>query len=133
MRFFVAKSSLSDEELRYLTSCDGVDHVGLIVYRLDDEGHEAEGVAVGRWIRDSVDPEVADAAFIVVDVWQRLGIGALLAQELAQMARDSGVRFWRAESWAENPAPLSLLKKVGEIESSRVSGGIAEILVRLVV
>jgi hypothetical protein len=58
-RFFAAKRRFTQEELRYLTEFDGVDHYAIGVVALRDDGSEGEGLAVGRFVRLREDPTMA--------------------------------------------------------------------------
>jgi GNAT superfamily N-acetyltransferase len=100
-RFLSPKSSLSEAELHYLTELDNVDHLAIGVARvLENEALEALGVA--RFIRDRERPTVAEAAIVVVDDWQRRGIGKLLLARLGMAARERGITHFTADVLATN-------------------------------
>jgi GNAT superfamily N-acetyltransferase len=110
-RFLVPKRALSEGELRYLTEVDFVDHVALVATLV-----EAPDVlvAVGRWIRNRDDPEVAEIAFVVADDLQHRGLGTALAEALADAARERGVRRFVATMLPDNMAAHRLFALVAQ-------------------
>jgi GNAT superfamily N-acetyltransferase len=111
-RFFAAKTSLSEAELRYLTEVDGTDHYALGAAVLNDDGSEGTGVAVGRFVRSRRDPEIAEPAIVVMDEWQGKGIGRMILQRLVAASLERGIRFFRAEYLAENLAIQKLFEQL---------------------
>jgi len=121
-RFLTGKSSLTAAELRYLTEVDGVDHIALVVL------HGTELVAVGRIVRDQTRPDTAELAVLVCDEWQRRGIGRTLARELTLR---SGVDRVAGTMLATNRAALALMRGIGPLEYSAISGGVREVIARV--
>ena len=121
-RFLTGKSSLTDGELRYLTEVDGVDHIALLVL------HGMELVAVGRIVRDRTRPDTAELAVLVCDEWQRRGIGRALARELTLR---SGVDRVAGTMLATNRGALALMRGIGPLEYSAISGGVREVVARV--
>ncbi len=105
-RFCGAKPSLSDPELVALARVDGDHHV-LVGYVAGDP----EPAGMARLVR--IGP-AAEIAFEVADVHQRRGIGSTLAGELAADARAAGFTELVATVCGDNPAAVSLLRKVAE-------------------
>ena len=112
-RFLSSMPALDDRALAYLTELDHHDHEALIA--LDVESHE--GVGVARFVRDSAEPASAEVAVTVVDDWQGRGLGTALLGELADRAREEGVRRFTALVLAENRNMLGML---GELGAARV-------------
>src|SRR5437660_7106872 len=83
LRFLTAKERLSESELRYLTEVDGHRHEALGAI---DPG-SGEGIAVARFVRDQRDSSRAEVAITVADDWQRRGLGKLLLNRPAALAR----------------------------------------------
>jgi len=121
-RFLTGKSSLTPGELRYLTEVDGVDHIALIVL------HGSELVAVGRIVRDHERRDTAELAIAVCDAWQRRGIGRALTRELTLR---SGVDRVSGTMLATNRAALALMRGIGPLEYSAISGGVREVIARV--
>jgi GNAT superfamily N-acetyltransferase len=95
-RFFAPIHELSDEQIRFFTEVDQVDHVAWGV--LDEDHPELPGVAVGRWVRT----KVAEWAVIVADAYQGRGIGTLLIALLEVTAAAQGLTTLRCLVLAEN-------------------------------
>jgi len=112
-RFLSSMPALDDRALAYLTELDHHDHEALIA--LDVESRE--GVGVARFVRDSAEPASAEVAVTVVDDWQGRGLGTALLGELADRAREEGVRRFTALVLAENRNMLGML---GELGAARV-------------
>jgi len=123
-RFLAPKDALSADELRYLTEVDFLDHVAYVAVRL-----EAPDVlvAVGRWVRLRDDPEVAEIAFVVSDALQRQGLGTLLAETLADAARERGVRRFVATMLPDNLAAHRLFARVAQERETAVDGPLHEV------
>jgi protein lysine acetyltransferase len=122
-RFLTGKSSLTSAELRYLTEVDGVDHIALVV--LDERD---DFIAVGRIVRDQHRPGTAELAVVVCDDWQRRGIGRTLTRELTLR---SGVDRVAGTMLATNRAALALMRGIGPLEYSAISGGVREVVARV--
>lgn len=103
-RFCGAKPRLPEVELAALARVDGDRHV-LVAYADGDP----EPVGIARLVRDGA---AAEIAFEVVDEHQGRGIGSVLAEELAAVARAAGIRELRATVCGDNPPVVSLLRKV---------------------
>lgn len=132
-RFLSTKETLSPDELYYLTHCDGVNHLALVLAITDLQGHELEAVAVARCIRDSEDEELAEAAIVVADAWQRRGVGKVLMQDLAERARQVGIRRWQALFLSGNTGARRLMEAVAWQRSERSAGqGVVEAIYDLV-
>ena len=127
-RFLAPKNALTSDELRYLTEVDFRDHVAFVAVR-----PEAPDVlvAVGRWIRLRDDPEVAEIAFVVSDALQRQGLGTLLAETLADAARERGVRRFVATMLPDNLAAHRLFARVAQERETAVDGPLHELRGRI--
>jgi protein lysine acetyltransferase len=121
-RFLTGKSSLTPAELRYLTEVDGFDHIALVVLA------GSEMIAVGRIVRDSERADTAEIAVTVCDDWQRRGIGRMLTRELTLR---SGVDRVSGTMLATNRAALALMRGIGPLEYSAISGGVREVVARV--
>lgn len=98
------------------------------------EGGEAVGVAYCRLFTDDdhghgyVDYETPEIAIAVRDDRRGRGIGALLLEELARVARDAGIARLSLSVEAENRA-MRLYERLGYREVSRdESGGVRMVL-----
>jgi RimJ/RimL family protein N-acetyltransferase len=114
-RFFVPKRGFSETELAFFMNIDFDNHVALVA-QIDEDGRPSI-VGGGRYI--VVQPGRAEIAFVVVDAYQGLGIGAALMRHLARLARDAGLKELIAEVLPENTAMLKVLGKFGFRSSSK--------------
>jgi GNAT superfamily N-acetyltransferase len=110
MRFFAPMVRLSDSQLEYLTDIDHHDHEALVA--VDEQTRD--GVGVARYVR--IGEHVAEPAVVVADDWQRMGVGALLLDRLADRARAEGISSFTASVLADNAAALALLERIGDAE-----------------
>lgn len=109
LRFFTAKTRLTDAELRYLTEVDGHDHYAVGICRMLPDGSEGEGVAVGRFVRLPDDPTTAEPAIAVIDDMQGKGLGRRLMNRLIAAAAARDVQQFRTEFLATNAAMHDLI------------------------
>jgi RimJ/RimL family protein N-acetyltransferase len=114
-RFFVPKRGFSETELAFFMNIDFDNHVALVA-QIAEDGRPSI-VGGGRYI--VVQPGQAEIAFVVVDAYQGLGIGAALMRHLARLARDAGLKELIAEVLPENIAMLKVLGKFGFRSSSK--------------
>ena len=82
-RFFAPLDQLTDSSLDYLTDIDHRDHEAIIA--LDPRSDELLGVA--RYVRVDPNSDRAEAAVVVADDWQHVGLGRALLERLAHAAR----------------------------------------------
>jgi acetyl coenzyme A synthetase (ADP forming)-like protein len=116
-RAFGGKSLLTDRELAALTEIDFASHVALVAaLRIGDE---ARIVGVGRYFRvdsrGALDPMStrAEVAFTVDDAYQGRGIGTLLLEHLAEIARASGVEEMEADVLGDNRKMMDVFTESG--------------------
>jgi GNAT superfamily N-acetyltransferase len=109
-RFLAPVSTLSEEQLRFLTEVDHWNHFAwLAVLREPPQ----PAVGVGRYVRLTDEPTVAEAALTVADRYQGLGLGTLLLGLLAIAARAAGIEAFRGYLLEENDPLRELLESLG--------------------
>ena len=119
-RFFVMKERLTNEELRYFTEIDQIDHVAIGAERAcpagvgdgadgSDGAGAFEGLGVARFIRCPDHADTAEAAVAVIDEMQGKGLGSLLFQRLVAAARARGISRLRCEVLSSNQAMRDFL------------------------
>lgn len=111
LRFLGSVSSLNDAQLRYLTDVDGKDHVAWGALNLTDP--DAPGFGIGRFIRLTKEPNVAEFSLTVLDTAQGLGVGQLLLAVLAVEASDLEVEVLRGVVGRENDKMTTWLRRLG--------------------
>lgn len=122
-RFLSPKKRFSSSELRYLSEVDGWNHVALVA-----ESSTGRLLAVARYVRHPEHAEMAEVAIAVCDDFQRLGLGSLLTEELAQRARMRGVRRFTATMASDNvPAQRLFAKLTGHLERHHAGHGVSEL------
>lgn len=109
LRFFATKREFSDLETVFFMNIDFVNHVALVA-EIDEDGRTSI-VGGGRYV--VVESGHAEIAFIVVDSYQRQGIGAILVHHIVGLARAAGLKQLSADVLPENVAMLTVLGKFG--------------------
>ena len=110
-RFLRPVTSLNERELKYLTEIDYTNHFAWVAMAVDEPGEPGLGVA--RYIRDPLDPEVAEAAVAVVDDHQGQGLGTMLLRVLVAAARENGIHTFRGWVLGDNTNVLRPLERIG--------------------
>ena len=130
MRFLAPKPSFSKAELRYLTEVDGRDHVAFVAVR---PARPDTILAVARYVSLGDPANTAEAAIVVADPLQGLGLGTILADELAHAALRNGVRRFSATMLSENRAAHRLMTRLSApLERHHGGSGQDELVVELV-
>jgi acetyl coenzyme A synthetase (ADP forming)-like protein len=113
-RFFQTKQRLTDEELRYFTELDCTQDMALVATLR--EGQEEHIIGVGRYFRITKDGQPtthAEVAFTVADAHQGRGVGTLLLEHLAALARRQGIDTFEAYVLGENNRMLEVFEASG--------------------
>jgi L-amino acid N-acyltransferase YncA len=123
-RFF----AVPDKDARkadYLTHVDYVGRYALVA--------ETEGAIVGvaRWERFTDRASHAEVAFTVADAFQGRGLGSLLFQRLATLARARQITVFEAEVLKNNERMLRLFARTGLTSTTRDQGSVLTILLEL--
>lgn len=118
LRFFGPKPRLTPAEAEYLASVDH--HTRFAIVGEIDEDGEKRIVGVGRF--DINAPGVAEAAVVVRDDYQHVGLGTALLERMREIGRGAGLSAFRAEVLAENTRMLEILEQQGLDVSPTQSG-----------
>ncbi|HMY74155.1 MAG TPA: GNAT family N-acetyltransferase [Blastocatellia bacterium] len=124
-RFLRMITSLPDSLLDQLVATDGVRHVALVLTQ--GENDEEKIVAVGRYFALDKHPNVAEVSFLVEDAMQKRGIGTILLDALAEIARDHGITRFSADVLADNRLMMSVFRKAGYALTSNISYGVTHL------
>ena len=110
---------------RYLADVDYLNHFALVV--------EVEGqiIAVARYYRSRNCPTRAEAAFTVADAWQARGIGPLLLERLAEVAREQNIASFDLQVLTENHQMIKVLSRSRFRVRQRVEAGVFNMLLSL--
>lgn len=131
-RFFTHLKALSTEQLRYLTEVDHQNHSAWVVlaYGPGHDGGNGTGIGVGRWVRLTDEPEVAEVAITVIDDFHRKGLGRTLIYLCATSAYHKGIRMFKAWVLGENTKTLRMLRQVRAAQRGW-DGGVMEVTITL--
>ena len=108
-RFLRPVTRLSERELKYLTEIDYTNHFAWVAADPDS----GSGYGVARYVRDSKDPEVAEAAVAIVDDQQGKGLGTILIRLLVATALENGIKTFRGWVLGDNREVLGPLEQIG--------------------
>jgi len=106
-RFLATEDRLTSHQLAYLTQVDHVAHEALVAL---DAGTGAI-VGVVRYVRDPADPSRARFAAVVVDSWQRRGVGTALLRRFRERARVNGVKTFIGATASTNVGARRLMHR----------------------
>jgi RimJ/RimL family protein N-acetyltransferase len=111
-RFFHAKGSLSDRELKAATEVD-FENVVALMATIESGGKETI-IGGGRYVAfDSPRGRSAEVAFLVEEDYHGLGIAGRILKHLAGIAREKGVGEFEAEVLPRNKAMLAVFLRSG--------------------
>ncbi|HLR94667.1 MAG TPA: GNAT family N-acetyltransferase [Jiangellaceae bacterium] len=118
-RFFAPYPRLSERDVKRFTEVDHDRRAALIVLIGD------QMVAVGRY--DRGDDSDAEVAFLVQDDQHGRGIGSVLLEHLAQMAREREIARFTAEILPGNRAMLSVFSEAGYSVANQFEDGVVRV------
>jgi len=125
-RFFAPKRSFTEREVAFFLNVDFVSHVALVAVLEDGERPVVGG---GRYV--VVRPGKAEVAFVVVDQYQGLGIGATLMRHLIAIAHEAGIKELIAEVLPDNHAMLKIFRKTGLPYTTRCEPQVVHVALQL--
>lgn len=126
-RFFAAKRHFSEEEAHHFLDIDFVTQVALVAEI--EEGGDHPMIGSARYI--VTEPGRAEVSFSIIDEYQGKGLGGLLLDHLARIAREAGLVEFFAEVLAENRPMLRVFERSGLIAEEKRDGTIVEVKMRL--
>ncbi|MFC1494861.1 GNAT family N-acetyltransferase [Thermodesulfobacteriota bacterium] len=110
-RFFYNKSSLSDDELKYYTEVDFDKHVAIGVVLLEED--LMLPIGIGRYVVDVDQPNRAEIALTVDEMYRGIGVATLMLKHLCAIARGAGIQEFRGVVLAGNNKMQSVIKRSG--------------------
>jgi RimJ/RimL family protein N-acetyltransferase len=126
-RFLGAKHGFTEKEVDFFSNVDFVNHVALVAVMPEDGRETIVGGA--RYIVGP--PGQAEVAFMIVDDYQGLGIGAALMRHLSAIAHAAGIRELIADVLSDNAAMLAVFKKSGFPLSTKRESGVIHVTIEL--
>jgi GNAT superfamily N-acetyltransferase len=124
-RYLGPHPALSDKEVARFTNVDRIDRVALVVER------DGRIVAVARYDRPP-ESEEAEVAFVVQDEFQGLGLGTILLDQLAIIARRHGIRRFLADTFSENRRMLGVFRDSGFPRRYSRESGVVQVVLDIV-
>jgi RimJ/RimL family protein N-acetyltransferase len=121
-RFFGPKPRLTVAESEYLANVDF--HRRFAIVGEVKEEDEVALVGVARF--DIDDADVAEAAIVVRDDYQHVGLGTEILLRIREVGRGAGLSSFRAEVLAENARMIELLEANG-YEVTSIEGDVVKI------
>jgi GNAT superfamily N-acetyltransferase len=126
-RVFAAKSTLTERELTYLVELDFVAHVGLVAVVVESGRERAVGI--GRYcrvrsFRAGVPSAAAEIALTVLDELQGHGVGTLLLEHLAGIARTRGIVEFEADVMVGNAKMMQVFQDSGFVMHKSLEDGV---------
>jgi acyl-CoA synthetase (NDP forming)/RimJ/RimL family protein N-acetyltransferase len=120
LRFFALNRLTADEHSRHLAGADPARGQVALVAELD-------GAVVGVASYEPMRADEGEMAFLIDDAVHGRGIGTLLLEQLAAVARDRGIRHLHADTLAENAPMLRLFLNSGFREVHKMESGLVEL------
>lgn len=119
-RYFSPRPHLSDDDIRHLTTVDGIDRMAFVAARDD------ELLGVARYDRYP-DRPVAEVAFFTDDRMSGKGIATLLLEYLAAYGREIGISRFEATVLPSNRRMVRVFQAAGYGASSAYADGVIEV------
>ncbi|NKZ08042.1 bifunctional acetate--CoA ligase family protein/GNAT family N-acetyltransferase [Actinomadura latina] len=125
LRFFGLNRAMAGEVAGRVCRADGPDHAALGAWLHGDLIGVAEYEPTGV-------PGEAEVAMAVADRMHHRGVGTLLLEHLASLARDDGLVAFRADTLPENSAMLRVFADAGMAVRQRTADGVVDLTIPLV-
>ncbi len=121
-RYFNSRRELPASEVFRMTHVDYTRRVALLAVVRREEGEDLIGIGVYEQVKGS--PWRADVAFSVLDDHQGRGVGTVLLEHLAQIARGQGITEFQASVLGENRRMLEVFQCSGYEVERRIENGV---------
>lgn len=130
LRFLSFKKELTDEEAKQLATVDYESRMAFVAICQEDSHESVVGVARYATL-DPEHPETAEAAVVVADKYQGLGLGKQLLLRLVIFARAKGIQCMRGNLQVGNDRMLLLVKRSGLPNQTHFVNGVWEVTIDL--
>lgn len=112
-RFMGPKKEFTTAELEYLTELDGWNHFAL---GIEEVGGRERGVGIVRLVRSAIEPDIAEVAIVIIDEYQRVGLGTLFIEAIVLAAHERKIKTLSFSLLPSNVQLVRLLQKVAPCE-----------------
>lgn len=120
-RFFQSLRAMPHQKLQEMLRIDYEADMALLV--LTGPGENAEAIGIAHYLNDPR-TNFAEAAFLVRDDWHGKGIGTIMMNALADLARKHGIAGFTADVLSDNQGMLRIFHKCGFAVESSLRDGI---------
>jgi len=120
LRFFQVRKDFPHELAQELVAVDYEENLGIVGTLGSSDTSPV--IAAGHWMLD-FNENMAEVAFSVADEYQRRGIGSHLLRFLVRVARERGIRGFRASVLWANKAMMSVFRKSGYVLRTEIENG----------
>ncbi len=128
LRFHHALTQMSKKEVRHFCTVDYDDSFALVATA--GEGRKERIVGVIRYYR--LPPgDVAETGIVVEDSYQGKGIGSHLIKQIAEVAREKGIRRLQGEVIPGNQAVMKLVKNSGFKVGRELDSGVYHVILHI--
>lgn len=130
LRFLSFQRTLPDGDALRFASVDFEKNMALVATQQTPDGEQVVGVARYASIGDD-NSDFAEAAIVVDDAFQGLGLGTLLLERLIVYARAHGIRAFTASIHSSNTQIMRFIKRSGLPVRRKFMGGTLDYVVYL--
>jgi len=120
LRFFQIRKDFPHKLAQEMVAVDYKENLGIVATLGTSDTSPI--VAAAHWMLD-FNENIAEVAFSVADEYQRRGIGTYLLRFLMRVARERGIRGFRATVMAGNTAMMRIFQKSGCILHTEYDSG----------
>ncbi len=125
-RFFTVKRTFSEKEAHYFLDIDFVNHVALVAVTTEN----GRPTIIGGCRYIVFEPGRAEVSFLVIDEYQKKGLGTALMRELAAIGREAGLEELVAEVLVDNAPMLKVFERSGLAMTKKHEGAEAHVSMR---
>lgn len=108
-RFFLNKKEFTENELKFLTEVDQVNHLAYAA--VTSEGDDFALAGVIRAIRSEANSAHAEIGIVIVDTFHGQGLGLRLMNDIAREAELAGITHFIGDYHTSNLKMIKLLEK----------------------
>jgi GNAT superfamily N-acetyltransferase len=131
LRFLEVFTQLTDQQARDFANLDYYHRMALVAEIQEPDGLNLIGVARYAML-DGDEPGLAECAIVVIDEYQKQGLGSLLLRRLIRYARSHAVQTFLATVHVSNAQIMRFIQRSGfPAEKKMIEPGVWEIRVRL--